>query len=220
MGRASKKPSKKIAKQLRLSQRVRYPEAEAKYPWLSILLDTYHVLDTGISLELPYEKERRKEKVACHHGCGNCCLRPTVPIAELETLGISWFFLENLSGKTKYIVESQLKNHRRDTKCPFLVDKACSVYPVRPIACRMFYVFGQPCQPKEDVSKTRPRDMWTHSRELAQRVAITMLPYFGITGKRQKIKAFEEGFLYSVSMPMHELAWENMVYQLQKPDRE
>lgn len=209
-----KKASKQFSKQLRSSQRGRYPDDEARHPWLSILLDTYHVVDVGISIELKEEHKKRKSKIACHKGCSNCCLRPNVPITPLELLGISWFATEKLKGEVREEVKKQLLHHRQTPQCPFLVNSLCSTYPVRPNACRIFFVFGEPCGPGEQLHLTRPEDIWTHSRDVARRVAMTMLPFYGITGKRKKIDAFEDGYIASISTPMHEVSWEELYHKM------
>jgi len=78
-GDIMKKTSKRLVKRLRSSQRVQYPENEARHFWLSTLLDAYHVLDVGISIELKQEEENRRVSVTCRKGCSNCCLRPILP---------------------------------------------------------------------------------------------------------------------------------------------
>ncbi|MHA2068479.1 MAG: hypothetical protein ACXABY_29300 [Candidatus Thorarchaeota archaeon] len=57
-----KKSSKKLAKYLTNSQRLRYADDEAKYPWLSALLDTYHIIDAGTSIELREEEKKIREE--------------------------------------------------------------------------------------------------------------------------------------------------------------
>ena len=213
-----KKSSKKLTKYLRGTQRVSYPEDEAKYSWLSTLLDTYHVLDTGISLELKQAELERRAKVACHNGCSNCCVLPVVPITEPERWGISWFSSEKLTDDVRKSVAYQLQHHKEITQCPFLVDTTCSIYPMRPIACRMLFMFGNPCKPDEDIEKTRMHDAWTHSRDVGKKVAMTILPLFGITEKREKVIAFEEGYLYSVAKPIHELSWIPTYHEMERFD--
>lgn len=210
---------KELRKKLKKSQRLRYPVEEVEHVWLPILLDAYHIADVGISIELRQEEKKRNAKVACYPGCSNCCSRPTVPITPLELLGILWFVCEKLEGDVRAVVKRQLLHHRQTTQCPFLVDSLCSIYPVRPLACREFFVFGAPCQPREDVSLTRPNDMWTHSRDIGCRVAMTMLPFYGITGKRKKIEAFENGYIFSISKVMHELPWETLCDQMEQFDQ-
>ena len=210
-----KESAKKLSKQLRSSQRLTYPDDEARYSWLSTLLDAYHIVDVGISIELTEEEAKRKAKVACHQGCSNCCLRPTVPITSLELMGISWFATEKLKGNVRDTVKKQLLYHRQTTQCPFLVNSVCSIYLMRPIACRIFFIFGKPCQPGERVELTRPHDIWTHSRDVARQVAMTVLPFYGITGKRKKLEAFEDGYIHDISTPMHELPWEKIYKQME-----
>jgi len=48
--------SEKLDKQLKKSPRQIEP-AESNYPWLSILLDTYHIYDSGSKLELEAEEK-------------------------------------------------------------------------------------------------------------------------------------------------------------------
>jgi len=41
-----------------------------------------------------------------------------------------------------------------------------------------------------------------------------MLPFYGITGKRKKIDAFEDGYIASISTPMHEVSWEELYHKM------
>ena len=70
-------------------KRIKYPEDERKYKWLPILLDAYYVNDVGTHKELKHEIKIRKQKIACKKGCHICCLKPDVPICEVEINGIS-----------------------------------------------------------------------------------------------------------------------------------
>lgn len=187
------------------SQRFTHLADEAKYIWLPALLDVYHIVDMGISTELQEEERKRNAKVACHPGCSNCCRRPMVPMILLEFLGISWFASEKLEGDTRSVVKEQLLHHKQTPQCPFLVESRCSIYPMRPLACREFFMFGAPCGIDEHVELTRPNDIWTHSRDIARRVAMVILPFYGINDERQKVEAFENGYIGAVSKPMHEL---------------
>jgi hypothetical protein len=55
---------------------------EANQPWLSILLDTYEIFDSGAKLEREAEEKKRGKAVACASGCCSCCLRPSAPLSE------------------------------------------------------------------------------------------------------------------------------------------
>ena len=210
--------SDKITRQLSKTPRFHYPEDEARYPWLSILLDAYHLTDAGIEVELAEEIKRRNQQPGCHRGCLNCCLKANVPISQLERAGIAWFVTAKLSGDARRILEDQLQWHKDIPHCPFIVDSLCSIYPVRPLACRIFYVFGTPCESASSISTTRKADIWTHSRDLARRVAMIILPFYGIKAKAEKIKAFKEGFIFKQMTLLRSEPWEEVAKRMLELD--
>lgn len=73
--------------------------------------------------------------VCCKKGCSLCCETGDYPLSdvELEYL-IQGFIL--LEPEQKIIVQNNIKNMKKGGKCPFLIDKRCSIYPYRPIICR------------------------------------------------------------------------------------
>lgn len=150
-----KKSTKKLAKYPKTSHRLEYPDAETRLHWLSALLDTYHVIDTGTFIELEDEELKRKAKVAYREGCSSCCLQPIVPITQPELWGILWFAKEKLESSVRQAVDKHVMDHSKTVQCPFLVDEDCAIYPVRPIACRLLFVFGTPCKPDVDISVAR-----------------------------------------------------------------
>ncbi len=193
MGKASNK--KKTAKLLRNNDRVRYPEDEAANPWLTALLDAYHIQTTGIAVELELEKRKRAKKLACGRGCGTCCQRPIIPVTEPELRGIGWYVTTRLPEESREAVKTQVLNRRKSLMCPFCLQGVCSIYPVRPIACRILHVFGEPCRPGDDIYLTRPGDMWSHSRDLGRRISFALMPLYGVTGAQNMNEAFDAGFL-------------------------
>ena len=56
-----------------LARRAHFPEDEKRLSWLPMLLDAYAIADTGISVALRDAEKKRKKKLACGKGCGNCC---------------------------------------------------------------------------------------------------------------------------------------------------
>jgi Fe-S-cluster containining protein len=204
----------KLNKRLASSPRIHYPEDEARYPWLTILFDAYHLTDTGSAIEIIEEGKKRNSQPGCHTGCCNCCIKANVPVSPLEKNGITWFTTEKVTGETRLILEKQLFNHEAVPHCLFLVNSLCSIYPVRPLACRIFYVFGKPCESPDDIGVARRADIWSHSRELARRVAMLMLPFYGITGKAEKTKAFEEGYIFSQMTLLLNEPWEEVADQM------
>jgi len=192
-------------------ERPRFPEDEAKYDWLPMLLDAYYQEDSGTLKEIQIEKKKRSAKLACRKGCYNCCVKLDVPISEIEIIGLSWYACEKVKGPLREKLKKQLSNYSEVTHCFFLVDEVCSIYPMRPIACREFFVFGRPCEPNEDVLLTRPKDIWAPSRKVAKKVAFKMLSYYGYTDKMTKERVYESGFLHSNTKPMHSCDW-NIIY--------
>ncbi|MBU4370840.1 MAG: hypothetical protein KKD68_02975 [Proteobacteria bacterium] len=132
-------------------------------------------------------------------------MAPIIDINGIEICGISWYASEKLIGDVRKTVKSQLINHRTSTQCPFLVDSICAIYTVRPITCRQFHIIGEPCGEKEDVLITRPQDIWAANRTIGKKVAIKILPFFGIHNRKKQESAFERGFIAAVSKPMHRL---------------
>jgi len=148
--------------------------------------------------------------VSCKKGCFNCCLRPEINVNELEIMGISWFIHERLDSEIKSILRRQINYHRESAKCPFLINSICSIYPMRPITCRMFYVFNSTCKTNEDVSITRPNDIWTHSIEVGKMASNHMLTYFGFTTSKEKQTAFNDGYIYKKSKLMYTIHLESI----------
>ena len=189
-----------------VAPRFNFPEDEKKYHWLPMLLDAYHAIDRANNVGIPKEEKRRSKKLACHKGCSNCCYKSIVPVCQIQIAGISWFCTEKLSGKSRETVKGQITIPYSIRKhCPFLVESVCSIYPVRPIACRQFHVFGVPCQVDEDAFKTRPQDIWSPGIETSKKVLESILPYYGITSKKQQLFALQTGWLLDNSKDLFEL---------------
>jgi Fe-S-cluster containining protein len=183
--------------------RFEFPDDEKKYPWLRMLFDAYNFLDSAIMKGLEEHKIKTGRSLACSKGCFFCCLKHAIPANAIEMSGISWYASEKLSGDQREKVKIQLLHHKETTICPFLVNKECSVYPVRPIACRQFNVLGKVCLPGEDPFVSRHEDMWNPDITVPLRVTMILLPFFGITNREEQIKAFEQGFMVHNSKEMH-----------------
>ncbi|MBU1341758.1 MAG: YkgJ family cysteine cluster protein, partial [Proteobacteria bacterium] len=108
------------------------------------------------------------------------------------------------------ILNTQLKNHKNSLQCPFLVEGSCSIYPLRPFACREYFVFGDPCKKNEDAIRTRPDSVWGPSRTVARKTSLKILPYFGFETESEKSEAFENGFVHNNSNSMHEYDWKRI----------
>lgn len=180
---------------------------EDDYPWLTILLDALHILDHGLSQEVPAEEQRRGLRVGCHAGCTACC-QSNVRLRPIEVEGIAWYAATRLDEPTWRRVKAQLAQPDGPT-CPFLLDGQCSVRPLRPITCRTFFVFGPSCKVGERLLETRFGDIFEHSEELNERVALRLFDdtSFGLSSDRDKRAAYRTGTMYRSAMRMLQVDW-------------
>ena len=196
------------------------PDAEAKYIWLKTVLDTYYISDVKAEEHLQ-QLAKKGITLACHKSCHACCLNATVPFTEPELTVISWYTSEVLSGELREQVRLRLIEHDERLECPFLVNKLCSIYPVRPLSCRQFLVKTQECLVGEDVAKTRPHDIIPLPRETVIRpVAMRLLDHWKFRNQIEKQKAFESGFIVHNATNMHEFDWTIMATTMELFDNE
>lgn len=80
--------------------------------------------------------EIHKDYIYCACGCSECCEKGDYPISNLELEYLMQGFIE-LDNKEKKQVQENLKNIEKGGACPFLLNKQCSIYPYRPIICRV-----------------------------------------------------------------------------------
>ncbi|HUT10280.1 MAG TPA: YkgJ family cysteine cluster protein [Thermoguttaceae bacterium] len=136
--------------------------------------------------------------LACREGCDYCCyLR--VEAYRLEASAIVDYIRRTFTEKQTADLRARLEKHvdivddmtveqhrTRNIPCPLLADSRCSVYPMRPLACRSYtslhvrsckYSFKNP----RDMKESRPKNaglerLWDEEREI-QRLG------FGATGQ-------------------------------------
>jgi len=83
--------------------------------------------------------------------CGRCCRKvPKVYVDDSDVERIADYL-----GSTPDNVRGMMhiKGEHMIMPCPFLVDKICSIYPVKPIACKIYPMFRF----VDDVFYTEPR---------------------------------------------------------------
>ena len=79
------------------SRLLRFPDEESRFPWLSMLLDSYAIIDEGISVAVVKEETEKNIKLACKEGCHNCCrTHKDIPVYPIELVGIYWFSTEKV----------------------------------------------------------------------------------------------------------------------------
>ncbi len=202
-----------------LSRRLRFPEDEKKLPWLPLLLDAYAIADTGVAIAIRDEEKRRKVKLACAKGCGNCCAhQKDLPVYPHELVGIYWFVSEKTDPSLRGILRGRLDKHAAGSACPFLVDRSCSIHPVRPIGCRQFNVFGSACSDGEDPYYTRRDDVLVPLPDYIDRAFAVVLPFYNIKKEGDPAKAVR--LVRSQIMNLQTYDWKKLVVLLDQAGAE
>lgn len=200
-------------------QRLNFPDEEGALSWLTPLLDAYHVADRGVAEAIRRERQRGKI-LACKKGCAACCrTQAATPIYPLELMGLTWFVTEKTEGSTRSKLLSQLRAHRQGQPCPLLVDGACSVHPMRPMACRHFNVFGKPCAEGEDVSYLRRADVLAPIRQYQDEAMITMLSFYGVERRTERRKLVKSGAAHQMARALQECNWEAVAERMTSYER-
>lgn len=80
--------------------------------------------------------EKHKTHIHCKAGCSECCEKGDYPVSQLELEYMMQGFIA-LDDETKIKIQNNIKAMEKGGVCPFLLDKKCSIYPFRPIVCRV-----------------------------------------------------------------------------------
>jgi len=191
-------------------QRLKFPDDEKKFPWLSPLLDAFVIIDQGISNAIQRETKQGRE-LACAKGCSSCCsTHQDIPVYPLELMGMSWYVIEKLQSPLREQLKEQLQNLDKINSCPFLLQGSCSIHPVRPIACRQFNVLDKACADGEDAFHTRKEDVMSPIKRFTDDAFYTMLPFYGIKRKGERLKAIKQGKLHALAKVMRDCNWKTL----------
>ncbi len=191
-------------------KRLSFPDDERKKSWLKLLLDAYHIVDKGIARAIESEQKKGR-RLACGKGCSNCCsTHKDIPIYPLEIAGISWYAAEKIKGAGRDVLRKQLESFKKNDPCPFLVEGACSIHPMRPMACRQFNVFGMPCGEGEDPYYMRREDVMDPVKKYVDQAFFIMLPYYGIEKESERIKIVETGAFHRMAKELHTFNWKSL----------
>lgn len=185
---------------------------EARLPWLPLLTRMHRTVDAGVEAAVRAEERRRGARRACRRGCSVCCRHQSdIPAFPLELTGISWYCAERLEGSARAAVRAQLGRHVRGGPCPFLIDDACAVHPVRPAACRLFTVFGRPCAEGEDPYHARRADLLAPPPGLLARAWREMLPFHGATDPQDQREWLERRLVDALAVNLPACDWRSLV---------
>lgn len=91
--------------------------------------------------------KRQKDYIFCKEGCSLCCENGSYPFSRLEFDYLMYGFSQ-LSDELKIQIINEIKQFKKEKeqsqekkffhKCPFLIDKKCSVYKYRALICRNY----------------------------------------------------------------------------------
>ncbi len=77
--------------------------------------------------------------LACQAGCDICCTRTEVQTQPAFAIYTLYHAKATADGKPYRNALQRLQKHSVD--CPFLENRACSIYPARPIVCRLYHSY-------------------------------------------------------------------------------
>ncbi len=180
---------------------------KVKLPWLGLLLDAYEIIDRGVRTAIQREVKKHGRKLACKKGCSNCCkTHKDIPVYPSELVGIYWYAIEKITQPIRQPLKKQLAFHKKP-ECPFLVNGDCSIYPLRPVACRQFNVFTKECEKKEDPYHTRRGDVLSPIKDYTEKAFYVMLPFYGIINEKDKKLAIKNNLIHAHAQNLHSINW-------------
>lgn len=183
-------------------------------PWLPALERLQAVIDTAVAAGIA-QAEAQGRRLACARGCAACCrTHADIPVYPLELMGLYWFVLERLQGSLRTRVAEQLASWRTLPGCPFLVDEACAVHPVRPMACRLFNVFDRVCGEGEDAFHTRPADVLPPQEAAKREALMLLLAAQGVGDQAARRELVATGAVHRLAQNLRALPWEHLAARM------
>ena len=196
-----------------------FPDDEKRYQWLSLLLDACALIDEGVDGAVARAEERTGLRLACRRGCDSCCrTQRDIPVYAHEVTGIYWYCTEKVRPPTRGVLRHRLATHTRGGACPFLMDGACVIHPVRPAGCRQFNVLGEPCAEGEDPYHTRRRDVVAPPREVLRRAFGLVLPLYGKEALKGGRKETVEAIINTQALRLPDLDWARLASRMGEYD--
>jgi len=196
--------------------RLAFAEDEARLPWLSLLLAMYRTTDQGVAQGVR-QAERQGRALACARGCAACCRsHADIPVYPLELAGIAWFATEQLGGELRGKLQQQLAQPQASPSCPFLVDEACAIHSLRPMACRHFNVFDRACAEGEDAFHTRREDVLTPVAFHKNKALAMMLQHHQVPSEAERKARVADGSVHSLAQSLRGVRWENLARRIER----
>ncbi|MEO5356159.1 MAG: YkgJ family cysteine cluster protein [Nitrospirae bacterium YQR-1] len=192
---------------------------EGRFPWLSMLLDSYAIVDTSIETAIEQQYKIKEKGLACQDGCCHCCkTHKDIPVYPHELVGIYYFVIEKIKMPVRETLKWQLQFFKKSDPCPFLINSSCIIHILRPTACRQFNVFGTPCAEGEDPFFTRRNDVLTPNINYTNQALHTVLEFYGIKDEKEKNKFIKNNKIYAHVKNLKEYSWSQLLKAINEYD--
>lgn len=99
-------------------------------------LNNYQKFLSDLDSKLESYFKCQSDYICCKKGCSFCCEKGDYPISEIELLYLMQGY-SSLSNDIKLLIQKNISTLEKGEKCPFLINKECSIYQYRPIICRV-----------------------------------------------------------------------------------
>lgn len=132
---------------------------------------------------------------------------------------MTWYVVEELPAPLRARVRDNLLHNAARAACPFLVDDACSIHLLRPLACRHFNVFDRVCAEGEDAYYTRRQDVMTPIKRYVDQSFEVMLPFYGLHHKAQRRAALAQGLQHCLAKVMKDCHWPAVAARMDEYDQ-
>jgi Fe-S-cluster containining protein len=156
------------------------------------MLNSYALADTGVAIAIRDIEKKQRKKLACSRRCDVCCHQKDIPVYPYELVRIYWYASEKLAPPVRDMVKKQLEDHGPGSPCPFLVDHACAIHPVRPVSWRQFNVFTTPCAPGEDPYYSRREDVLVPLSDYTDRAFAAVRVYYQLEREQGNERAVRQ----------------------------
>ena len=116
-------------------------------------------------------------------------------------------------------LKKQLSAFKNSPPCPFLLNGACAIHPLRPMACRQFNVFNKQCEEGEDPFYTRREDVMDPVKKHVDQAFYVMLPYYKVESESERFRIIETGSFHRMAKELHSCDWKELAGKMERAEK-
>lgn len=90
---------------------------------------------------------------------------------------------------------------------------------MRPISCRQFIVFGEPCTVGEDPYYTRVKDVLPPVKNCVDQAFYIMIPFYGVKDESERRKAVQSGAVHKLVKLIQTCHWKSLADRMDDFDK-